>query len=288
MFSGCRALTTVPLFNLAAATTVTQMFYICNSLVSFGPATFTNCLDFSNMFVDCYSLAKVSGSVNAGTNFGSTFSTSKYLKVCKFTGIKSNFDVSSQIMSKAALEEVFLNLATPATTQTITVTNNVGSDTAVSLATSGTVSGSTTITQATTTALVAGMLVTGTGISDAVAVTMQDAGDTVTRVAHGLANGTEVSFATIVTTTGIVVYTRYYVISTAANTFQLSLTLGGSAIALTTDGSGTILYGSFIVSINAGVSYVITAPASATGSITTTNRALNGSIATLKRWTVTY
>ena len=197
-------------------------------------------------------------------------------------------DLSACILSQAALEETFLNLGTPVTTQTITVTNNIGSPAAVTLATSGTVSGSTTVTQTTTTGLSAGMLVTGTGISDAVAVTMQDAGDTVTRVAHGLANGTEVSFATIVTTTGVVVYTRYYVISTAANTFQVSLTLGGSAIALTTDGSGTLLYGSFIVSINAGVSYVLTAPASATGSITTTNRVLNGSIATLKNWTVTY
>ena len=287
MFTNCVVLTVVPLFNLAATTSINQMFYQCGSLTSFS-ATLTSCLDYQLAFGSCLSLVRVSGSISAGTTYSNAFATSKILKLFKFTGLKASLDLSVQELSKEALEEAFLNLATPTTTQTLTITNNVGSPAAVTLATSGTVSGSTTVTQTVTGALVVGMLVTGTGISDAVAVTMQDAGDTVTRVAHGLANGTEVSFATIVTTTGVVVYTRYYVINTAANTFQVSLTLGGSAIALTTDGSGTLLYGSFIVSINAGVSYVLTAPASATGSVTTTNRALNGSIATLKRWTVTY
>ena len=72
-------------------------------------------------------------------------------------------------------------------------------------------------------------------------VTFQDSGDTVTRTAHGYTNGMQISFATIVTTTGITALQKYYVISATANTFQLSSTQGGTALALTTDGSGTIL-----------------------------------------------
>ena len=69
-------------------------------------------------------------------------------------------------------------------------------------------------------------------------VTFTDAGDLVTRTAHALWNGAAVSFSNITTTTGISVSTTYYVISATANTFQLALTPGGAAIALTTNGSG--------------------------------------------------
>lgn len=72
------------------------------------------------------------------------------------------------------------------------------------------------------------------------AVTFTDPGDIVTLVAHGYVNGDLVSFATIVATTGISINTNYYVVGAAANTFQVSLTSGGPAIALTTNGTGTI------------------------------------------------
>lgn len=71
------------------------------------------------------------------------------------------------------------------------------------------------------------------------ACTLTDSGDLVTSAAHGLSNGYMVSFLTIVTTTGISVSTRYYVVSATTNTFQVATTVGGSAVALTTDGTGT-------------------------------------------------
>jgi hypothetical protein len=71
-------------------------------------------------------------------------------------------------------------------------------------------------------------------------VTFTDAGDTVTRTAHGLSNGAIVRFGGIVNTTGISTGTDYYVVNAAANTFQVALTPGGSAIALTTNGTGTL------------------------------------------------
>lgn len=71
------------------------------------------------------------------------------------------------------------------------------------------------------------------------ACTFTDSGDLVTASAHGLSNGFMVSFLTMVTTTGLSLATRYYVISATTNTFQVATTVGGSAVTLTTDGSGT-------------------------------------------------
>lgn len=71
-------------------------------------------------------------------------------------------------------------------------------------------------------------------------VTFQDTGDTVTKTAHGLTNGAVVRFAGIVNTTGISTNTDYYVVNAAANTFQLASSPGGAALALTTNGTGTM------------------------------------------------
>lgn len=73
------------------------------------------------------------------------------------------------------------------------------------------------------------------------AVTFQDTGDTVTLNSHGLSNGTPVSFTSITSTTEITANTVYYVIGATTNTFQLASTVGGSALALTTNGSGSML-----------------------------------------------
>ncbi len=76
-------------------------------------------------------------------------------------------------------------------------------------------------------------------------VTFTDVGDLVTLSAHGLATGNTVSFSVITTTTGISINTIYYVIYTSSSTFQLASSLAnaqaGTALALTTNGTGTIL-----------------------------------------------
>ena len=72
-------------------------------------------------------------------------------------------------------------------------------------------------------------------------VTFTDAGDLVTRTAHGYTNNMRVRFFNITTTTGIVNAQFYFVINATANTFQVSATEGGSAIALTNNGTGQLL-----------------------------------------------
>jgi surface protein len=72
-------------------------------------------------------------------------------------------------------------------------------------------------------------------------VTLTDAGDLVERTAHGYVNGMEVRFYNIVSTTGLTEAQTYYVINATANDFQVAATVGGSAIALSTNGSATLL-----------------------------------------------
>lgn len=74
-----------------------------------------------------------------------------------------------------------------------------------------------------------------------VACTLTDTGDLVGKTAHGLVAGDLVAFDTVVTTTGITLQTIYHVIAggLTADVFKVSTTAGGSALALTTNGTGT-------------------------------------------------
>lgn len=73
------------------------------------------------------------------------------------------------------------------------------------------------------------------------AVTFQDTGDTVTYNSHPFDNGDAVTFASITSTTGITTNVIYYVVNDdGSNTFKLAATPGGSALPLTTNGSGII------------------------------------------------
>jgi surface protein len=289
MFAFCPSLQSVPLFNTAAVTNMSSMFTNCSSLQSvplFNTAAVTNMTSLVN---GCSALAEVPGlvttAVTSAGNFNNMFTTCSSLARIQAKDFRFTFSVASCKLSVAALDEIFTNLPRVTTSQTITVTSNFGAAT-VSRTGFGTTSGSTTVTQANTTGLVAGQEISGPGVSDAVAVTFQDTGDTVTLTAHGLANDTPISFATIVTTTGITTWTTYYVVNATADTFQVADTVGGAARALTTDGSGTAVYPTTIVSVTANTSIELSVPASATASVTLVAGQAKRSIARLKNWAV--
>ena len=70
--------------------------------------------------------------------------------------------------------------------------------------------------------------------------TVDTSTDIITSASHGLLDGTIVHVASTTTLpTGLSANTIYYVTSATSSTFKLSLTSGGSAIDLTTTGSGT-------------------------------------------------
>ena len=87
---------------------------------------------------------------------------------------------------------------------------------------------------------------------------------------HGAANGTPVSFSTTgALPTGLVAGTQYYVVATAANTFEVAATVGGTAINTSSAGSGThtatfggiaaVAVGDTITGVTSGATAVVTA-----------------------------
>ncbi len=329
MFQGCSSLVEVPELDFTKNTaswgpTSGGLFKFCNSLKEIKaifPTTADGSTQAQSLFSECYALRSLPLMYSAGWTttqdtlprglFESLYSireipaynlsgvtgsnASNLARYCvnltrsQVYGIKVSHSYANTNLGKAALEEIFTNLGTPATSQTITLSNSlgVGLNPAISKTSCGTTSGSTTITQSNTSSLVVGQLVTGTGISTGRSVTTQGATDTVTLTGHGLPNGRRVSFSAITTTTGIVVYTYYYVINATADTFQLATTPGGSVIDLVNDGTATLLYPTYITGITTNTNFTVDVPASATGTVTLVARNLDTSLATMKFWSVT-
>jgi hypothetical protein len=81
-------------------------------------------------------------------------------------------------------------------------------------------------------------------VSDGFNVTLTDAGDVVTApAAHGIANGDPVYFPVITTTTGAAINTQYYAVGVTPTTLQVAATPGGAPLALTTNGTASIVRG---------------------------------------------
>ncbi len=311
MFAGCRSLRSVPAFNLSSATNVSSMFNNCQSLLDAPEFTITAATSSAaSMFSGCSALrsldlvgAATSGAIASNTsalrrigNIDQSAVTaastswpanSTMLISSDMSGMRYSISYGSTSLSSANMNTVMDNLGIAInTSQQFTLPSGTTYPSAeIYSTTATTTSGSTSITVTSATGIAVGQEVGGTGISTAVAVTFQDTGDTVTRTAHGLSNDTRVSFATIVSTTGIAVYTPYYVVNATTDTFQVSLTQGGGALALTTNGSGTMLYGTTVTNVS-GTTITLSAPASATGSVTATFSPIKRSIARLKGWTV--
>ncbi len=71
--------------------------------------------------------------------------------------------------------------------------------------------------------------------------TLNASADTVERTAHGYVDGLPVILYNIVSTTGVTQGQTYFVVNSTANDFQISATVGGSAINMTTNGTCTLL-----------------------------------------------
>ena len=293
MFSECFALADVPLFNTAAVTNMTQMFFNCKSLNNIPLLDTTAVTNMTQMFFGCTHLTTVPlFNINLVTTLFNIFSNCRSISRGALSGNRYSISYVGLNLSKEELESIFNYLNTPInTSQTINVTSNWGAPTPVTL-TGMLTDGSTTIPMVNTTGIAVGMQITGTGspLTTAIAVTLTDAGDLVNLASHGLSNGDEVSFAAVNTTSGIVTNRIYYVVNAAAGTFQVAATLNGPALALTTDGSGTLRYRTEVVSIIPNVSITVSRPMTSSGANrwnSLTFRQLRTGTALLKGWAVT-
>ena len=135
MFSGCTNLKaeSLPAFNFANVTTATTMFTGCYSLVSIPMTGFSKVTVATSMFNTANSITSLPALNFANATTLTTFATTcNSLGNVAITGIRATTDFSNNLMGQSALETLFTNLGSPATTQTITITGNYGADTAVS------------------------------------------------------------------------------------------------------------------------------------------------------------
>ena len=77
-------------------------------------------------------------------------------------------------------------------------------------------------------------------INERQSFSVEAASDTFTSTAHGYSNGDKVSFVGATLPSDIADTKTYYMIGATTDTFQVSLRLGGSALAITTDGNGYV------------------------------------------------
>lgn len=312
-FSFCYSLKALPKWDTSNGTNFYEFAWYSYAL-QYIPATinFSKATNLANSFANCYSLSNIplislnttstysAGGLFLGTsiskfpamNFskatGSPLTNIGVMTQCDAFGFTNSVAFNNNMLNSSALTTILNNLGTVSGAgQVVTISNNYGAPAPVSLS-GTTTAGSTTITMANTTGITAGMQVTGIGtpLTTPIAVTFQDSGDTVTLVAHGLSNDDEVSFAVITSTTGIIINKIYYVVNAAADTFQVSDTLGGAALPLTTDGSGTLRYRAEVVSVVPNTSITISRPATSSGTNTLAFQTLRTGTALLKGWTV--
>jgi hypothetical protein len=246
------------------------------------------------MFNSCTSLKNVNfnqtGFASLTSKFASVFASCLNLSRGRLGLAEYSIAYGSCNLSKSALEEIFIALDTIGTAGvTITISNNSGAPTPITTTTSSAVTaGATLIPVASTANLAIGMQVTGTGtpLTSGRAVTFTDVGDIVTLNNHQLQNGDQISFSVITTTTGIVINRIYFVVNSTTNTFQVASISGGAALALTSNGSGTVRFNPTITNIGTG-NITISRPTGAINSGTSLSfRQLNTATAILKGWTI--
>jgi hypothetical protein len=276
MFSFCYALQYPPRVSSSSLTNTASMFFRCNALLIAPLMNTANVTTVTDMFAECVRIDTIPAYnlQNSGFNIATSADAINISRIKAYNISRNATIPGSGRMHRTEIEEFMTNGLTRSLTYgspTLTMGGIPVERTLVTLTGTTTV-GSTTVTMANTTGLSVGMEISGTNISSASAATIQASADTVTDTAHGLSNGTSVSFTgfsasvtfqdtgdtvtlnnhglsnadiirftSITSTTGISINTNYFVRNVTTNTFQLSTSSsGGSIIALTTNGSGTI------------------------------------------------
>ena len=290
MFNTCLSLTTVPLFNTIKVTTMSGMFTGCRSLTTVPLFNTVAVITMTGMFSDCEALVAIPQfNVASTTSLGSTMvSSNPSLSKATLSGARFAISYSGCKLSETELTSIMDNLGTSNTQGLVlTISSNWGAGATFGVVGTPT-AGSTTITTASTTGVTAGMQWTGVGspATTPIACSFTTSTNLVGVTGHGLSNGDEVSFATIVTTTGISSNKIYLVVSANPNDFQVALTSGGAAVALTTNGTGTVRWRSVVTVVAANASITVSRPATATGSFVLTFRTLKTQTASLKGWGV--
>lgn len=127
VFSSCPNLREIGNVNIPATTTLANFFLYCQSLYKTGTITSTSATTISQMFYFCPMLRETAfTSLSAVTTTSNAFYACYSLESLRVPGLKVSFTLVDCALERPALVQVFNDLGTPATTQTITITRNPG------------------------------------------------------------------------------------------------------------------------------------------------------------------
>lgn len=307
MFSGCQSLTTLPSttsINLPGTTTnasaviaMSDTTGVVVGMAVYGQNIPANAIVSSivpSTSVTISAAATAAGTVLVsfvpywcvrGSTIANMFNLCSQLSESVIYGISNTHTWASKLSSIAIaniLENVFPTVAAPA----LVFSSNWGRPTAVSSAGTST-SGSTSVTVTSTTGMIAGRAFAAVNLGNTAIACTNTPANTVTKVGHGLPNGTKIVFSSITTGVGVYVRTIYYVINAAADTFQLAVVSGGTAISFSFSAASYLFYNS-IVSVDSGTTLTVAVPATASGATTVAVYPITQvRDAQLKGWTIT-
>lgn len=126
----CFSLPTIPAFNFVKATDITNIFYLDEALYAIPDMIFGALTAAQNFCNGCVGLRYIGAlDFSLVTNLTNAWYYSTSLGRSKITGIKITHTVANCSLSASALNEIFTNLASGVTGQTITVSNNPGAAT---------------------------------------------------------------------------------------------------------------------------------------------------------------
>ncbi len=131
MFYSCYSLQSIPALDTAKVTNMNRMFYYCYSLASISLLDTSVVSDVSYMFYLCYSLKFIPainvGAISSTSNMSNFTYSCHALRSVDIADIKTSISFAScYMLSAAELNQLFTNLTTVGTAQTITVTGCAG------------------------------------------------------------------------------------------------------------------------------------------------------------------
>ncbi len=126
--NGCSSLKSVPAFNTSNVTNFSNMFNGCSLLKTVPMMDTSKGTTLSSMFSGCASLIEIPPLVvSSATTLGTTvFNGCSALTKGTLVGAKVSIGYANCLLSAASLNDIYTNLASGVTGQTITVTGNPG------------------------------------------------------------------------------------------------------------------------------------------------------------------
>lgn len=279
MFSSCLALEYVRFTGNGTITSTSAMFSGCGALeyALLEGNTGTGNTNYTSMFNNCVALRETSD-INCSSNTvgGAIGSSNANWTIGRLIGNKYAHSITFFLATATELTERALKTigkAAATGTTALTLTNCYGSGNVTPTVTipSGAKVGTVSSAAGITVGMTVGNNLTGTNYVGAPAWTniscLTDVtANTLSQNSHGLVDGDKVAITATSTTTGYTTWTIYYVINATTNSFQISTTLGGSALDFGGTAATVAVAAPVYVTAISGTSVTFNRPSNGTGS----------------------